>query len=176
MEVQIRQEEISDYTEVASTIELAFQNEPLSDHQEHFLVERLRQASDFIPELSLVALVEGQIVGHIIFSKILIQGATSLTTALALAPVSVRPGFQGQGIGSCLIEAGHEIARQLGFGSVILLGHADYYPRFGYVPTTEFDIELPFPAPPENCLALELQPGALKNASRRVVYPPVFFA
>lgn len=175
MEVLIRQETTNDYAAVADLIERAFRQEEMSDHQEQFLVERLRQAPAFLPELSLVAVADGQIVGHILLSKIMIEDSATTTPSLALAPVSVLPAFQQKRIGSRLMEAGHERARQLGFGSVILLGHATYYPRFGYRPTATFGIELPFPAPPENCLALELQPGALADKKGKVIYPPAFF-
>lgn len=66
-------------------------------------------------------------------------------------------------VGKQLIEKGHDIAKELGFGAIIVLGHKDYYPKFGYEMTRRHGIILPFDAPDENCLCLELKPGALAS-------------
>ncbi|MEL6865570.1 MAG: N-acetyltransferase, partial [Bacteroidota bacterium] len=96
-------------------------------------------------------------------------------SSLALAPVSVHPDFQGKGIGGQLIEEAHRIARELDYGSIVLLGHADYYPRFGYRPIHQYNIKLPFEAPPENCMVVELKAGALEEVNGEVVYDAAFF-
>lgn len=173
-QVHIRQEISDDYQHVRALVKAAFADLTYSDQTEHFLVERLRNAPTFIPELSLVAEVDGQVVGHILLTRILIQGDRMQTPSLALAPVSVHPDFQGQGIGGALIRTSHEIAQQQGYHSIILLGHEDYYPRFGYQPTADFGIQLPFEAPPQNCMLIELQPGCLDKVSGVVEYPPEF--
>lgn len=104
-----------------------------SDHQEQFLVERLRKSDAFIPELSLVAEDEkGTIAGHILLTKLSIENDSETYESLALAPVSVKPEFQNQGIGGQLIREGHRVAQRLGYQSVILIGHENYYPKFGY--------------------------------------------
>lgn len=171
MEIKIRQECATDICEVASLIEEAFKNEPHSDHREQFLVERLRETEAFIPELSLVAFLENKIVGHILLTKIKISDSISL----ALAPVSVLPEYQGNGIGSKLITEAHNKARELGYQSVVLLGHKDYYPRFGYEVAETFGIKLPFDVPSECVMAIELTPNALKEVSGIVEYHPTFF-
>ncbi|MEM6724769.1 MAG: N-acetyltransferase, partial [Bacteroidota bacterium] len=104
MSIQLRQEAPQDHQTVYALIQAAFQQEPLSDHSEGVLVERLRKADTFIPELSIVAELHGQLVGHIILSPIKIASRAHITPALALAPVSVLPAYQKQGIGSQLIE------------------------------------------------------------------------
>jgi predicted N-acetyltransferase YhbS len=142
---------------------------------EPFLVKRLRNSDAFIPELSLVAEVESKIVGHILLTRLLIHSQEDMVESLSLAPVSVRPEFQGKGVGSKLINHAHEIAIDLGFGSVILVGHENYYPRFGYRPINEYGISLPFDAPPENCMILELQDGALNGISGKAEFAPEFF-
>src|SRR3546814_4458689 len=108
-------------------IEKAFENEGHSDHREQFLVERLRKSTAFVPELALVAELDGAVVGYILFTKIQIVNAHKRTTSLALAPVAVLPAHQGKGIGGQLINSAHEKAKDLGFGSVVLLGHENYY-------------------------------------------------
>lgn len=175
MNIYIREERPEDYPSVFELIEKAFRGEKYSDHQEQFLVERLRKSTAFVPQLSLVCVVENNIVGHILLTEIEIKTSEEKIKSLSLAPVSVLPEFQGKGIGGKLIEAAHQSARDLGYQSVILLGHEKYYPRFGYLLADEFGISLPFDVPKENCMAIELQPDALKNVRGEVVYPKEFF-
>lgn len=175
MKISIRQESVADYPIVFNLIEQGFRNEIVSDQKEQFLVERLRKSDGFIPELSLVAEVNREVVGYILLSKISIETKLKNYTALALAPVAVLPDFQKKGIGGQLIEEAHRIAREFGYQSIILLGHEKYYPKFGYRPLNEFNITLPFEAPKENCMAIELVPDALSNKIGTVVYPKEFF-
>lgn len=176
MALIIRQEEHRDHEAVRVVISAAFSQEEMSDNTEQYLVERLRQSSDFIPELSLVAELDGVVVGHILLSKIVVRSEAGDHPSLALAPVSVSPKEQGNGVGSQLIRVAHAKATELGHGAIILLGHADYYPRFGYQQLDGFGIELPFDVPKENCFALELKEGTLTGVSGVVVYPPEFGA
>ncbi|WP_353146815.1 N-acetyltransferase [Chryseobacterium sp.] len=171
----IRQEEEKDYQEVFQLTEEAFRTMEHSDHQEHFLVEKLRKSEAFIPELSLVAEAEnGEIAGHLLFTKIKIENNSNSFDSLALAPVSVRHEFQNQGIGGKLILEGHRIARDLGYQSVILIGHESYYPRFGYKKTSNFGISFPFDIPEENGMAVELVQNGLKNREGVIKYPKEF--
>ncbi|MEL7225746.1 MAG: N-acetyltransferase [Cyanobacteria bacterium J06576_12] len=172
--IHIRQETTADHQQVFELIEAAFAEVEYSDQSEHHLVKRLRKSDAFIPELSLVAEKGGELVGHILLTRIAIVNGEQRSPSLALAPVSVLPTHQGQGIGGTLIKEAHKRAQALGHGSVILLGHADYYPRFGYRPTAEFGIRLPFAVPAENCMLVELQTGALAGISGVVEYPAAF--
>ncbi|WP_294956959.1 N-acetyltransferase [uncultured Flavobacterium sp.] len=175
MEITLRQENKNDFQSVFQLIEKAFEKEEYSDHKEQFLVERLRKSDAFIPELSIVAELDGKIVGHILFTKLKIKNDLNSFESLALAPVSVLPEFQGKGIGSKLILHGHEIAKDLGYKSVILLGHQDYYPRFGYEICEKYNIKMPFDVPAENCMVIALTEDGLKDVNGEVVYPSVFF-
>ncbi|RXM43840.1 MULTISPECIES: GNAT family N-acetyltransferase [Flavobacterium] len=175
MEIKLRQENENDYKSVFQLIEKAFEKEEYSDHKEQFLVERLRKSEAFIPELSIVAEVEDKIVGHILFTKLEIKNEFQSFQSLALAPVSVLPEFQGKGIGSKLILYGHELAKELGYKSVILLGHQDYYPRFGYELCEKYNIKMPFDVPAENCMVISLTENGLSGISGNVVYPSTFF-
>ncbi|MEN5380115.1 GNAT family N-acetyltransferase [Sphingobacterium kitahiroshimense] len=175
MHITIREENKKDYLSIFDLIEKAFKDEKYSDHQEHFLVEKLRKSRAFVPGLSLVAEVDNNVAGHILLTEIKIKTSDDKITSLALAPVSVLPEFQGNGIGGKLINEAHQRAKDLGYQSVILLGHEKYYPRFGYKLAEEFGISLPFDVPKENCMAIELQPNALKNIRSEVVYPKEFF-
>lgn len=173
--ITLRQEEASDHQAVENLIAAAFQEVPISDHQEHFLVARLRRAPTFVPELSIVAVQEEELLGHILLTPIQIAGESTSFPALALAPVSVKPEWQGQGIGGALIREAHQKARDLGHQIIVLVGHESYYPRFGYQLCCDFNIQLPFPAPDENCMVIGLQKEALQGVSGMVVYPAVFF-
>lgn len=175
MEFSIRQEVLNDHPVVFGLIEQAFREETLSDRREHFLVERLRKSKGFVPGLSLVAVLDSQITGYLLLTEITIKTDFGATTSLALAPVAVLPGFQNRGIGGRLIEEAHRIAKELGYQSVIVVGHQNYYPRFGYRALHHFNLSLPFEVPKENCMAIELVPNALQNKGGRVVYPQEFF-
>ena len=175
MNIHIRQEEPADYPAVFELIEEAFRKLEISNHQEQFFVERLRKSEAFVPELLLVALLDNKIVGHIVLSKIDIKSDEKEFQTLILAPVSVLPEFQNRGIGSQLIVEAHKKAIELGFTSVILVGHEDYYPRFGYKKAIEFGITQPFDVPEENNLAVELVENGLKDVSGIVEYPKYFF-
>ena len=95
--------------------------------------------------------------------------------SIALAPVAVLPKYQGQGIGSQLILKGMNRAKSLDFQSVIVLGHSEYYPRFGFVPASTYSITAPFEVPNEAFMACELKRGALHEVSGIVEYAKEFF-
>jgi len=175
MDLLIRQETEEDHKAVFELIALAFAGQTYSDKSEHFLVERLRRSDCFIAELSLVAVLDGDIVGHILISSVKIVNELSSFDSLSLAPVSVLLVFQKRGIGSKLINTAHKIAKDLGHSTIVLLGHASYYPRFGYHKCSDFDITLPFDSSDDNCMIVELYKNALEGVSGEVIYPPVFF-
>ncbi|KUY30018.1 GNAT family N-acetyltransferase [Elizabethkingia ursingii] len=176
MNILFRQENKNDYAAVFNLIQRAFEKEEMSDHSEQYLVERLRNSEAFIPELSIVAEINQNIAGHILLTRIkVINNKNEEFYSLALAPVSVLPEYQGKGIGGKLIETAHKKAKELGFGSVILLGHENYYPRFGYEIAKKYGIKLPLEVPDENCMAIELIKGALEGVEGTVVYPKAFF-
>lgn len=173
--ISIRQEIEADFDDVFDVIFKAFEQVNHSDQSEPFLVNRIRKTKQFIPELSLVAIIDEEVIGHILLSKIKIQNEKNSYSTLALAPISVLPIYQNVGVGARLINAAHQIAKEAGYQSIILIGHKHYYPRFGYQPTENFDITFPFPVPRENGMAIELTEGALTHVKGVVVYPRAFF-
>lgn len=165
----IRQERKEDYKEVYELIREAFASAEHADGNEQDLTEALRKGNAFIPELSLVAEIDGKLAGHILFTKANIGEKE----VLVLAPLSVRPQYQRQGVGTALMEEGHRIARDLGYGYVLVLGSEKYYPRAGYVPAEVFGISVPDGIPSANFMALKLREdaGPVKGA---VIYPEEF--
>ncbi|MFT4644227.1 MAG: putative N-acetyltransferase YhbS [Planctomycetota bacterium] len=175
MKIKIREEKTSDYKNVFFLIEKAFREVAESDHSEQFLVSKLRRSDSFIKKLSLVAEVENKVVGHILLSKVQIKEGVNTSESLVLATVSVLPTYQNKGIGKELIEAAHEAAKEIGFKSVVLIGHPTYYPKFGYRLAKEFDIKFPFKKiPKENSLVKELVKNGLKDVKGMVEYPKEF--
>lgn len=174
MSLIIRTETPADYDRVFEITEAAFRDLEISDHTEQHLVNRLRASAAFIPQLSLVAELDGEVVGHILFTRATIVGADRTWESLTLAPVSVAPPHQRRGIGGQLIRAGLQIARELGYGNVNLVGHPDYYPRFGFERASRYKISLPFDVPDEAFMILELRPGALDGVSGVLRYAPEF--
>ncbi len=175
MNIRIRQESPKDQQIVERLIEEAFREMAMSDHKEHLLVARLRKSDSFVPDLSLVAEEDAQIVGHILLTKINIRDGEKVSGSLALAPVSVSPAYQNRGIGSKLVIAAHKQAKALGFTSIVLLGHKDYYPRFGYELSSNYGIKLPFEATEENCMVVVLCEHGLAGVKGMVEYPMAFY-
>lgn len=173
--IKIHKETPDDYNCVIELTEKAFETLEISDHNEGKLIDKLRKAPAFIEELSLVAELNGQVIGHILFTPIVIDYGEQQFQSLVLAPVSVLPEFQKQGIGGELILAGHQKAVELGFRSAILLGHPEYYPRFGYRPASTWGIKTHYELPSDDVfMAVELTEGALTGVSGMVIFPPEF--
>jgi putative acetyltransferase len=167
--ISIRQEKPEDYQSIYNINKLAFNGEV-----EAKLVNKLRKTKGFVHELSQVAIKDGEVIGHILFSIIHVQTDTKNIPVLALAPMAVLPKHQKQGIGSMLVREGLVKCKELGYKAVILVGHPDYYPRFGFSPAKEKGLKLPFDAPDEAFLVYEIIPEALVDIKGTVVYPSEF--
>ena len=137
--------------------------------EEAALIERLRADGDVIFEL--VSEEAGQVNGHILFSRL---WADRYEMFAALAPVAVRPDVQGTGVGSALVRIGLESAREFGAHGVLVLGHASYYPRFGFAAETAAKVSAPYSGSP-SFMAIALEPGAF-DEPMSVAYPDAFSA
>lgn len=124
--------------------------------------------------LSAVAEYASRIVGHIAYNPVVIEGDRENFEALALAPMAVHPVWQRQGIGSALIHWSLEECRRHGHELVIVLGHPEYYPRFGFVPALTLGVGCPYEVTAEAFRLLELQPGSLRGRRGMVRYRPEF--
>ncbi len=126
--LSIRPETPADFAVIADLHTLAFDQR----YDEAGIVALLRQHAGYRPELALVAEIGGQVVGYGHFTAVMLRLLDAAVAAVILAPLAVAPEHQGQGIGGALLEAGHAVARAHGAALSVLLGHARYYPRFGY--------------------------------------------
>lgn len=140
------------------------------------LIEAIRNSPNFIPELSIVAKENGKVLGHILFSPIVIEAQAKIFPALALAPLTVTPIRQRQGIGSQLLQTGLSKCRELNHEIVVVLGHPQYYQRLGFQVASKFGIQAPFPVPDEAFMVLELKPSVLRDVRGIVRYPAYFDA
>jgi putative acetyltransferase len=165
--MDIRTEKPEDVEAVRNVNILAFGRE-----NEANLVDRLRGiASTF----SLVAVQCDQVVGHILFSPVVIAGKCSSTLSiLGLAPVAVLPNYQRQGIGSLLIREGLKECARSGFHAVVVLGSPDLYSRFGFVPASSKSLGCEYDVPDEAFMLLELESGACQDCSPTVKYRSEF--
>jgi putative acetyltransferase len=161
----IRVEARGDVDAVREVNRLAFEQDA-----EGRLVDRLRDEG--YARISLVAEVNGRIVGHILFSDLPIVTDEQVIPAVALAPMAVVPDHQRRGIGSALVRAGLEACRDRGFRVAIVLGHRALYPRFGFSSALARKIKAPYSG--EDFMAVELEPGAMAGVRGRVAYSPPF--
>jgi putative acetyltransferase len=161
----IREEITEDHDAVRELNRLAFGGNDEAD-----IVDRLRNAGLVVA--SLVAIEKDEIMGHILFSELPIETDQGIIGAISLAPMSVHPKYQRQGVGSALVREGLELCRQRGKSIVVVVGHPEYYPRFGFSAELARILQGPFSG--DAWMVLELTKGALENVSGTVRYPEAF--
>jgi putative acetyltransferase len=164
--MRIREEHPVDVERIRAVNLAAFETTTEAD-----LVDALRQHA--APIISLVAEDDGNIVGHILFSPVILVGEPTLAL-MGLAPMAVVPARQRQGIGSSLVVEGLDRCRRANAAGVFVLGHADYYPRFGFVPAGRLSLGCEYDVPENVFMVRELWDGALSGCSGTVRYHPVF--
>lgn len=167
MMLTIRGEATGDEDAVRRVNELAF-----GRPEEARLVDALRVNAR--PYLSLLAVDDGRIVGHIFFSPVTIEAGESVRRAFGLGPMAVLPEWQGRGVGSSLVREGLEECLRRGHEVVVVVGHPEYYPRFGFEPAKAKGLTCEFPVPDEVFMLKELREGALAGAGGLVKYHPEF--
>ncbi len=170
LDVKIRQEFAADSAEVLEVVRLAFGRSVESQ-----LVKKFRQNPDYVPELSLVAEFEGRVIGHILFFPVEVKVDGEALQTLVLAPLSVDPSYQRRGVGGELVNAGLAVVKQRGYSSVLVVGHPDYYPRFGFRRANEWGLQMKEANPPEAFMAIEFIEGGLKRCKESFHFPMELF-
>lgn len=165
--IEIRDEEVADQSAVHAVHAEAFGRPDEAD-----LVDRLREERAIV--LSLVALRRERLLGSIVFTEVSFERAASGARGVGLAPMAVLPEAQGEGIGGSLVRAGLSRAADLGYEIAVVLGHAAYYPRFGFEAAAELGLECEWEVPPEVFMAQALVPGAETRVGGLVRYHRVF--
>jgi predicted N-acetyltransferase YhbS len=171
MDISLRPEEPYDYSEIENLTRDAFWNLFKPGCDEHYLLHVMRGDPSFIHELDYVAVKDGRLVGNIVYAKSSVvdkQGCRH--EVITFGPVSVLPEYQKSGVGARLIFHTLELARRLGYGAVIILGHPDYYPKFGFRRAREFDLATKDGQTFDPFMALELIPGSLSGIGGGVFY------
>ena len=163
----IRPEKPEDRDAIYSVNEQAF-----GQDNESKLIDTLRNHGALT--ISLVAIQDNEIIGHIAFSPVIIESEGSSFKALSLAPMAVLPEYQRKGIGSQLVRAGIEECRRLGHDILVLVGHPEYYPRFGFVPAQPKGVVCEFEVPEEAWMILEVRDGALAGRTGKAAFRPEF--
>ena len=162
-----RHEKSQDIADIRKVHESAFETRAEAD-----LVDALRDKKAHV--ISMVAVRDKGIVGHILFSPVSLETDGSAVTLLGLAPMAVLSEYQRRGIGSKLVEKGLAQGRVKRYPAVVVLGHPGYYPRFGFVPSIKHNITSEYDVPPDVFMIKELQPGVLADLSRIAKYHEAF--
>ncbi len=136
------------------------------------VVELLR--AEARPYLGLVAVEAGQVMGHIAFSPATLESDGASTAIMALGPMAVHPDRQRRGLGSALVREGLAACRRMGHAVVAVLGHPEFYPRFGFVPAAPLGVTCEYPAAEVAFMIAELTAGSLKGRRGTVYYDPAF--
>lgn len=174
VKINIRREAPSDHRVVENLTREAFWGTEGPRCNEHLLVHRLRDADSFVPELDFVAEVDGVVIGHIVYSRAHVVGEGASWEVLTFGPLSVLPEHQGAGVGGALMR--HTLAEAVGLGhrAVVVYGHPDYYPRFGFVRGADVGITGPGGMTVDGLMALGLVDGGLDGVRGEFHMDPVF--
>jgi len=167
MKIYIRPETKEDCSAIRQINRKAFHSDAEAN-----LVDALRKSS--VEIISLVAECSGMITGHILFSEVKLEDRSPDIRLCGLAPMAVLPEYQCQGIGSQLVIEGMKTCRQAGYSAVVVLGHPQFYPRFGFEPSVNFKIKSVFDVPDEVFMIKELCKDALTNCSGTIKYHAAF--
>jgi putative acetyltransferase len=162
----IREERQGDAERVREVNLAAFETSTEAD-----LVDALRRQAR--PLVSLVAEDDANVIGHILFSPVTLASDPGLML-MGLAPMAVVPSRQRQGVGSTLVREGLERCQQLNVAAVVVLGHSEYYPRFGFLPAFRLSLRSEYDGPDEAFMVRELRDGALRGLSGTIRYHSVF--
>ena len=165
---------LENYKEVAELIRESFSQSEHGYGNEAELVDKIRNEEGYIKDLEIVAFEDGKITGHGLLSEVSIVNQSQSFKGFVLAPLDVLPAYQGKGIGAAILLELEKRAKILDYSFISILGHESYYPRFGYVPASQYQIQAPFEVPNENFMIKELIDGRLEGKSGVIQYSEAF--
>lgn len=163
----IRKEQPSDIDNIWEVNSKVFETETEAN-----LINTLRSSGCHY--ISLVAEDKNKVIGHILFTPVELTGDKNKLKLLGLGPMAVLNEYQYKGIGSKLVKTGLEYCQSLGFDAVVVLGHPNYYPKFGFAPSIKYGIKSEYDVPDDVFMILELVPGILKNHKGIIKYHKAF--
>jgi putative acetyltransferase len=166
----IRQEKPSDFQNIYALVKTAFETAKVADGNEQDYVGKLRASGNYIPQLALVAEEDGKLVGHIMLTETFVTTATSKFGALLLAPLSVALQYRKRGIGSALVEQSLQLARNMGYLAVFVVGDPEFYGRFGFKSSVHFGVKHVPAIGDQYVMVRELSVGVLAGVAGTVTF------
>ncbi len=173
-DIIIRQETIEDYYETENMVMKAFWNLHGPGCNEHLLVHKLRESDVYLPQISRIAEIDGQIVGTIMYSKAVIHGEDKDHEVLTFGPLCVLPGMQDYGVGGKLLEYTMNLAREAGYKGIVIFGEPGYYPKHGFKTCDNFGIRTMWDANFDSFMGIELVEGAFEGITGKFEEGDVF--
>ncbi|SFC49418.1 Predicted N-acetyltransferase YhbS [Alkalibacterium subtropicum] len=173
-EIDIRQETEKDHHAVELMTQRAFWNKYKPGCDEHYLVHLLRQDSQYLPELSRIAIKDGQVIGCIMYSKAEVVEGDRSQDVLTFGPLCVDPKWQGMGVGEILLKETMALASEAGYKGIIIFGDPDYYPRLGFEPCDRFEVTTAGGENFDAFMGTELYENSLKDVKGKFHASPVF--
>ncbi len=169
--MNIRPETPEDFPAIYDFVAEAFKTARVSSGTEQDYVDILRRSGGYVPGLGLVAEEQGRLIGHILLTETRIRDGAREHTTLLLAPLAVLLSHRGRGLGATLVRESSDRARELGYGSIFLVGDPAYYGRFGFRVSSDFGIDNAHGVPAQYVLGRELRPGALEHVGGTLTWP-----
>ena len=173
-EVEIRPERPENYRDVERMTQLAFWNKYRMGCDEHYLVHRLRSSKDYLPEISRIAVKDGEVIGAVFYSKSWVREGEKSRETLTFGPLCVSPKWQGCGVGEMLLRETMPLAAAAGYPGIIILGEPDYYPRLGFKTCDNFGITTADGRNFDAFMGIELRPGSMRGVHGKFYEAEVF--
>lgn len=170
----IKKENEKDYFNVEYMTKKAFWNLHVPGCNEHYLVHILRNSEDYLPELSRIAVINGEVVGTIMYSKAYVSDGVNKTEVLSFGPLCVDPQYQNKGIGKALLETTMDLARKAGYKAIIIFGEPGYYPKHGFKTCDNFGITTKDSKNFDAFMGIELVKDGLKGVNGKFYDSKVF--
>lgn len=173
-EIEIRMEIEDDYYGVELMTQQAFWNKHRLGCDEHYLVHKIRQDKDYLPELSRIAVKDGEIIGCIMYTKSIVKGEEESHDILTFGPLCVAPKWQGRGVGEMLLKETMKLAADKGYKGIVIFGEPDYYPRIGFKACDHFGITTEDGKNFDAFMGIELVDHGFKNITGKFYASKVF--